>query len=1116
MIKKRPLDHSVEDDCGMYNGTQSEISTGEAEEAVGLFSLGKEHGRSFSPDFRPIRFGSLNISGLAGQAHLPENLIKRLDLDFLFLSETWTGPGGCKRLCPGTIHAQEQEVRSNGRFHYGQCLIINHDKISLDKVEVVLEDSGEDKAFVVVKIEGILFICCYFKPNQGVEWICDKLSLLEDVLSGDQPVVLLGDLNARHVTMDDHVSNVYGNAVVTFADNLNLKRVRPVTGRWTFVRGLSRSVIDHIVANDGALARGLESMVHEELFVGSTEHRLMTGRMVGMTPVGEGRSAASATRRPWNRWRLKNEEVVGAYCESLQMGLGECTRRLENLAAAEDVDVTAMDSILTKWISEGLRQCVGRSSGKGRKPADFLTPDLIRKEAILESFHSEMQRTVFGSAEYVSAWQRYDRSRKALKDEIQSRRNGLFKKFAVDLQEMSACEQMRVVNSIKSARGRTKGTLLKTDRRSLGEYGQFYAGQYQNKNPPAEGPLYRMECPESSMGDPFDEGIIRLTLERMPKGKATGDLGIPCEALSVAAEIVAAPLLILFRCVWKSGRIPDSWKVARIQPVPKKGDLTLIKNYRPISLTEVIRRAFETILVPKLSGLTSLVLEQGGFRTRRGTLDQLAVLQEWTIQSKAKGKARYMAFLDIKAAYDQVDRDLLWIKCSRQGIPAEFIKVLMALFDSNKAYLAINGANTATFPLKSGLLQGSPLSPILYSIFINDLVQAINENERKWRRESTQLGGRLFSCLLYADDIVLMANSLEHLEEMLETCQRHSIDNRYRFGVAKCETVCSKPATGLAIYGEPLKVSQSFPYLGIPVEASGINWNLHIRQMGAKMLRMAWLLNSVGCNGGGFDTATCLRIFCCFLRPMIEYGLALCPLKYHRLVQHFFAKAIRVVTSSGQHTSAICTGMFGEAQPAEIRILTLQYKFLVRSASKGTDFALSWARRASFDKCLKDSAFFSRTVNSFWQERERQLNRSLHTGEKFEPPSVYDLQDEALQAPLSKLSSCFVFRQKPRGQRRKLLYFWKNLNRTDQRLVLNWVLNRSAGPWKVCSNCKIAPGTKLHLEDCILGLSRTIEEREGAPSMIEYFYHNCRDPITLLGIVNMIKRLVGEYPARPP
>jgi hypothetical protein len=246
--------------------------------------------------------------------------------------------------------------------------------------------------------------------------------------------------------------------------------------------------------------------------------------------------------------------------------------------------------------------------------------------------------------------------------------------------------------------------------------GRFFANQFSNSNPveiqitPDHFPTNRpVPCP-------FNVDSIREeALNSFPRGKAAGHSGLIGEALTAGADTIALPLLVLFQKVWDKGEIPDSWRVTRIHPVAKTGDLTKITNYRPISLMEVLRRVFEGMLVK--------LIEQGGFRHDRGTLDQATVLHEWIIQLKKDKRDRFLVFLDIKSAYDQVDRSLLWEKCNRIQMHPTLLQVLKGLLDDNRAHIAINGSQSPSFPLISGVLQGSPLSPVLYSLFINDIVQ---------------------------------------------------------------------------------------------------------------------------------------------------------------------------------------------------------------------------------------------------------------------------------------------------------------------------------------------------------------------------------------------------------
>src|SRR5690606_745028 len=91
--------------------------------------------------------------------------------------------------------------------------------------------------------------------------------------------------------------------------------------------------------------------------------------------------------------------------------------------------------------------------------------------------------------------------------------------------------------------------------------------------------------------------------------------------------------------------IPQSWTSSVIKPVPKKGDLSLIQNYRPISLSNTLRRLFERLMLPRLNSyIEPLHRSQNGFRSRRGCLDAAASLNEFIVQNK---KETNLVFLDI-------------------------------------------------------------------------------------------------------------------------------------------------------------------------------------------------------------------------------------------------------------------------------------------------------------------------------------------------------------------------------------------------------------------------------------------------------------------------------------
>ena len=100
---------------------------------------------------------------------------------------------------------------------------------------------------------------------------------------------------------------------------------------------------------------------------------------------------------------------------------------------------------------------------------------------------------------------------------------------------------------------------------------------------------------------------------------------------------------------------------------------------------------------------------QGGFRERRSTLDQAAVLQQ-VMTTRYGGYPTLVVFLDIKAAYDSVDRQLLWGCCTRMGIPDGVIKMLRGMFDHNISRVVIDGSGSGIVSACSKVLPSVPSS----------------------------------------------------------------------------------------------------------------------------------------------------------------------------------------------------------------------------------------------------------------------------------------------------------------------------------------------------------------------------------------------------------------------
>jgi Reverse transcriptase (RNA-dependent DNA polymerase) len=137
-------------------------------------------------------------------------------------------------------------------------------------------------------------------------------------------------------------------------------------------------------------------------------------------------------------------------------------------------------------------------------------------------------------------------------------------------------------------------------------------------------------------------------------------------------------------------------------------------------------------------------------------MDQIFTLHEILASRRERRSHTFMAFLDARHAYDRVWRDGLLYRLVQCGVNGRMLRFLNSMLSATNRHVAAHGTRSAEFTTTVGLPQGAVLSPLLYAIFINALV-----DDLKARKLGVDVFGRKVGILLYADDIVLIAESAE-------------------------------------------------------------------------------------------------------------------------------------------------------------------------------------------------------------------------------------------------------------------------------------------------------------------------------------------------------------------
>ena len=295
---------------------------------------------------------------------------------------------------------------------------------------------------------------------------------------------------------------------------------------------------------------------------------------------------------------------------------------------------------------------------------------------------------------------------------------------------------------------------------------------------------------------------VKKAVKGLKNGKAVGIDGIFNEVWKFGGDSVVQYLWKLYDQVFESEYFPVEWARGLIFPLFKGGPEDFKfdpAKYRGIALLSIVGKTYTSVLNARLSDYCEhkdiIVDEQAGFRRARSTVDQLFILKEVIVHRRPK--PTYCAFIDIAKAYDKVWRDGLWYKLWKAGIRGKLWRILRNIYQKVESSVLLGDTRTDFFEIEVGVRQGCILSPILFTLFINDLRDHLDKLGKgvKW-------GNIRISLLYFADDIVLLADSKQDLEEMLQLVYEYSLKWRLKFNLDKCNVVVfqKKPREPL-VYG---------------------------------------------------------------------------------------------------------------------------------------------------------------------------------------------------------------------------------------------------------------------------------------------------------------------------
>lgn len=368
-----------------------------------------------------------------------------------------------------------------------------------------------------------------------------------------------------------------------------------------------------------------------------------------------------------------------------------------------------------------------------------------------------------------------------------------------------------------------------------------------------------------------EEGISRKeinAIRKIKEGKALGVDEIPGEVWKYEGEELEDWIWRFCNRVWRGESWPEYWKEGVIVPLVKKGEGERVEDYREITLMTSIYKIYVSILAERLredietKGI--IPQNQTGFRKGMGTIDNIYILNYLiNRQIEKKGGKMVMMFVDLKAAFDSMDRGKLEEALRERGVRKGLVGRIMEILGETKCRVRVGRETGESFWTARGLRQECPLSLMLFNILIADLEEKMGKV--KWG--GVKVNKDKIYTLAYADDIVLLAEDEEGMRSMIGRLEDYLEGKRLELNEKKTKIIRFKKGGGREKKiawrwkGKALEEVKEIIYLGYKLQKNGGQegyirervrkaaaimgqvWVIGKRRFGKKWERRLWLFD---------------------------------------------------------------------------------------------------------------------------------------------------------------------------------------------------------------------------------------------------------------------------------
>ncbi len=681
-------------------------------------------------------------------------------------------------------------------------------------------------------------ICTYRPPNSTADQSIQLYNLLHYFCDTDLPIVLVGDLNLPLIDWTRH----HSPDTPVYSEFLDFVNAHSLVQRVSEPTRL-QNVLDLVLCSDELLV----SSVSVEPSFANSDHSAVCFKLL--------RQKAARIREPYKSMRnFRKADIVTA---KLMLSTVDWSHSFENCATVSE----AWD-VFMKQMDEVFQQTVPyvRIGSLSHKKYPVTVSRLLAKKRRL---YRRWKR--IGSVESKQAYRAICLEGSSAIREWHAVREKEILRSANHTKFYRYVNEKRTLRSGVAPLTGSDGSIAVSD----GQKAAVLNDQFSSVFTADDGRLPNVHC-KANIGASLSNYVIssesvRKVLCKLPKKYENEPEGIPSAILQLLSYELAIPLARIFTLSLATGVLPQSWKVANITPVFKKGSASVPGNYRPVSITSSICRVFERILVDHmffhLYAYRLISDEQYGFVRQRSTeLQLLSCVNNW---SKALDNrfSTDVVLVDFAKAFDSVSHEKLLYKLEKvYGICGNVLAWIRGFLLGRRQRVKVENSFSEYRPVLSGVPQGSVVGPVLFLLFINDIVDRFPSNVFLALLADDL---KLYMSFRYAYERCVLQNSINNLGTWTR-------DNQLVIQPVKCYslTIGDIEPPGYVIGNHALESRPVVKDLGIVVDQK-LSFKEHVKSVvhkasySSSVLFKSFLTN---------DLSALVLAYVSYVRPQLEYG----------------------------------------------------------------------------------------------------------------------------------------------------------------------------------------------------------------------------------------------------